>query len=185
MRAHDAGNLPFYNDTCCGQEFLDLFAAGKIRLGDILLQLSIDGAQLFRDKQSDCWIYIFIIHNLSPSLHYKKCFVIPGGFVGGPHHPQNIESFIFPGLYHIAALQNEGLAYFDAHRNLLVKDSRVLLPLGTADGVTMASIAGTVGHNGKFGCRLLCTLQGRHHPGDGHYYPAMQKPVDYDLWYQS
>ena len=48
--------LPYvdtYDDMCCGSEFINLFRAGGIQLGDIILQLSLDGAQLFCDKESD------------------------------------------------------------------------------------------------------------------------------------
>jgi hypothetical protein len=171
------GAIPRYNDTCCGKEFIDLFRAGKISLGDIVLQLSLDGAQLFRDKASNWWIYIFIIHNLSPDLRYRKSFVIPGGFIPGT--PDLLESFLFPGLYHISALQREGFKYFDAFRNILVTDSRVILALLTADGPGMSAMAGTVGHGGKYGCRQLCSLPGRHRDGDSHYYPAMLKPHNF------
>ncbi|KAK1234541.1 hypothetical protein PQX77_002255, partial [Marasmius sp. AFHP31] len=153
-----------------------MFSDGRLRLGDIVLQMSIDGAQLFRDKPSDCWIYMFVIHNLSPKCCYKKQFVIPGGFVPGPNHPKNIESFVFPGLYHITALQKEGLSYYDAYRQMRVDHSWVYLAMETANGVAMADLAGTVGHHGKYGCRRFCPLPGRRRPGDGHYYPMMQKP---------
>ena len=136
----DAGEvLPKYDDTCSGKEFIDLFCAGKISLGDIILQVLLNGAQLFRDKVSDCWIYIFIIHNLSLKLRYRKSFVIPGGFI--PGKPELLKSFLFPRLYHISALQREGFKYFDAFCKLVVTDSRLILALVTADGPGMSAIA--------------------------------------------
>ena len=172
-------HIEVYDDTCCGSEFINLFRTGGIRLGDIVLQLSLDGAQLFRDKESDCWIYVWILHMLHPDLRYTKKFVMPGGFILGK--PQNIESFIFPGLFHIAALQNEGFKYYDAYRNIVVEDSRIIVALNTADSVAMATWAGTVGHSGKHGCRLFCSLPGRRRPNDGHYYPVLLKPHNYTV----
>ncbi len=106
-----------YFDTCCGSTFIELFKSGQLKLGNIVIQLSINGAQLFCNKTSDCWMYIFVIHNLSPDLRYKKKYVMPGGFI--PGKPGNIDSFLFPGLYHIAALQNKGFSYYDAHLNCI------------------------------------------------------------------
>ncbi|KAL0571300.1 hypothetical protein V5O48_010665 [Marasmius crinis-equi] len=175
-QADESGCLPRYYDTCCGEEFRNMYADGRIQVGDVILQMSIDGAQLFRDKASDCWIYMFVVHNLSPDYRYKKRFVIPGGFVPGPNHPKNIESFVFPGLYHIAALQKEGFSYWDASLAAKVTQSWIWLALETADGPAMADIAGTVGHHGKFGCRRFCPMPTRHRERDGHYYPVMQQP---------
>jgi len=75
---------------------------------------SIDGAQLYAHKASDCWIYIWVIMDFSPEVHYKKDFVIPGGFIPGPKKPKILDSFLFPGLYHLAALQKEGLTIWNA-----------------------------------------------------------------------
>jgi hypothetical protein len=169
--------IPIYDDTCCGKEFVSLYRSGKIQLGDIVLQLSLDGAQLFRDKASDCWMYIYIIHNFSPDYRYKKLFVIPGGII--PGKPDSIEPFLFPGLYHISALQREGFKYYDAYRNLVVIDSKLLLAILSADGPAMATVSATVGHSGKYGCRAHCAMIGRRRAGDSHYYPAMLKPDNY------
>jgi len=174
----DAGGvLSNYDDTCCGKEFIDLFCTGKISLGDIILQLSLDGTQLFQDKAFDYWIYIFIIHNLSLNLCYQKSFVIPDGFI--PGKPDLLKLFLFLGLYHISALQCKGFKYFDSFRNILVPDAKLILALLTADGPAMSSIAQMVRHNGKHGCRQLCTLPGRHRAEDSHYNPAMLKLHNY------
>ncbi|KAG6878843.1 hypothetical protein C0992_007238 [Termitomyces sp. T32_za158] len=103
------GEIQEYSDTACGRDFLNAWMAKTFKKGDILLQLSINGAQLYCDKESDCWIFIWIIHNLSPDLRYKKRFVIPGGFFGGPGKPKHTDSVIHPALYHVSALQKEGL----------------------------------------------------------------------------
>jgi hypothetical protein len=50
--------------------------------------LSIDSAQLYAHKASDCWIYIWVIMDLSPDEHYKKRHILPGGFISGPNKPK-------------------------------------------------------------------------------------------------
>ncbi|KAJ6492467.1 hypothetical protein C8R47DRAFT_928787, partial [Mycena vitilis] len=52
--------------------------------------------------------------------------------------------------------------------------------LATADGPGMATLNGLVGHHGKHGCRMYCSLPGRHKEGASHYYPARFKP---DLYF--
>ena len=79
--------------------------------------LSIDGAQLYAHKMSDCWIYLWVIMDLSPDDRYKKRHVLPGGFIPGPNKPKILDSFLFPGLHHVRALQIEGLHIWDAFRD--------------------------------------------------------------------
>lgn len=178
-RTH-GGKLREYNDTTCGRDYLNAVEAGKINRDDVLIQFSLDGAQLYRDKESDCWIFVYIIHNLPPELRYKKNFVIPAGFIPGPEKMKDGDSFIYPVLYHISALQNEGLRIWDASTQMHIPRS-IPLVFVTADSPAMAMISGMVGHSGKFGCRLYCGLPGRHRERDGHYYPVMLKPEAYNV----
>ncbi|KAI9573427.1 hypothetical protein HD554DRAFT_2202163 [Boletus coccyginus] len=60
------GFIKSYNDILCGSAYLDMVHNQKILPNDILLMLSIDGAQIFENKESDCWIYIWIVLDLSP-----------------------------------------------------------------------------------------------------------------------
>ncbi|OSD03934.1 hypothetical protein PYCCODRAFT_1444119 [Trametes coccinea BRFM310] len=101
-------------DFCWGTDYLEAVQNGSISTDDMLLLFSIDGAQLYESKMSDCWVYIWVIFELGPDKRYKKRYVLPGAVIPGPEKPKNIESFIFPGLYHIAALQREGLKIWDA-----------------------------------------------------------------------
>lgn len=156
------GWIPIYDDTACGRELLEAWNTGLFKQGDVALQFSIDGAQLYRSKHSDCWIFIWVIHNLSPKQRYKKNFVIPGGFAPGPNPPKDLDSFIFPALYHIAALQNEGFSYWDAFLGHVITESKVLVTIFSADGPAAAAAAGCVGHSGKHGCRTACPLPSRH-----------------------
>lgn len=172
--------IDVYDDIYIGSDYLDAVESGKIKPGDIVVQISLDGAQLFRDKESDCWMYIYVIHDISPDLRYTKNYVIPGGFIPGPNKPKHVDSFIFPGLYHLSALQREGLHIFDASTRRRIH-AMPFVALGTADGPGMANMAGMVGHQGKYGCRLYCGLPSRHREGDGHYYPVLLKPSNYNV----
>ena len=89
--------MPFYDDFFSGIDYLNAVSEEKIKNGDTILLFSLDGAQLYEHKQSDCWIYIWVILNLSPDKHYKKKHVLPDAFIPGPNKPKNIDSFLFPG----------------------------------------------------------------------------------------
>ncbi len=174
------GDLSTYDDILCGGDYLEEVISGKIQAGDMVLMLSIDGAQLYQSKMSDTWIYIWVVVDHAPDVRYKKKHVLPGGFIPGPHPPKNLDSFLFPGLHHLSAIQNEGLKIWDAHLDHIFT-SNVFFLLACADALGMAPLSGLVGHHGKQGCRLFCPLPGRHKPGLPQYYPARLKPDNYTL----
>ena len=159
-----------------GQDYLDNVAP-LLKPHDTVLMFSADGAQLFRNKKSDCWIYIWVIYDLAPGDRYKKRYVLPGGFVPGPNAPKNFDSLFFSGIYHLSALQKEGLVVWDARDQKLHRDDPFLI-FATADAVGIADVSGSAGHHARCGCRLMCELPGRHKPGTGHYYPVLLKPCD-------
>ena len=141
---------------------------------------AMDGAQLYQDKQSDCWIYMWVVFDLAPDLRYRKRYVLPGGFIPGPNNPKNSDSYLFPGFHHLAAIQKEGLNVWDG-KDSQEFVSRPFLHLGGADSPGSIHFTGLVGHHGAFPCRLYCDLKGRHVPGAGHYYPALHKPLNYTI----
>jgi len=104
-----AGSLDQYSDVLHGTDLIRAFEDGCIDENDIVLMFSIDRAQLYAKKASACWIYIWVLLNLSPVEHYKKDRVFIGGFIPGPNNPKNIDLFLFPGLQHLVALQKEWL----------------------------------------------------------------------------
>ncbi len=165
-----------YDDFCFGSEIIDAFRRGDIQRHDTLLMFSIDGAQLYKGKKSDCWIYIWVILNLSPDLRYKKKYIIPGGFIPGPNKPKDLDSFIFPSLHHVAALQKEGLKIYKASLNEVV-DSGLFMVFATADGVGLTELNGFAGHQGAHGCRKYCGTKGRRK--GKNYYAAHLKPLNY------
>ena len=145
---------------------------GDIKEHDMVLMASLDGAQLYEDKDSDCWLYLWVILNLPPDWRYHKVHVLPGGFIPGPKKPKNIDSFLVIGMHHLSALQNEGLKIWDASRNDVFR-SDIYFLFTTADEPGLVYWDSLVGHCGKNGCRLYCGVRGQHKNTRSHYYPAL------------
>ncbi|KAF9496263.1 hypothetical protein BDN71DRAFT_1553042 [Pleurotus eryngii] len=104
----NGGKLDVYDDFLRGSDYLEAVINGDITDDDTLLIFSMDSTQLYHMKQSDCWLYIWVILNLDPNKRYKVRYILPAGSIPGPDFLKNIDSFIFPSLYHLAAIQNEG-----------------------------------------------------------------------------
>lgn len=169
-----------WDDVYSGSDYIEAVRSGKIGTDDMVLMLSIDGAQLYQSKESDCWIYIWVVLDLAPDLRYKKRHVLPGGFIPGPHKPKNVDSFLFPGLHHACALSKEGMKAWDADQDCIFQ-SKVFVLFGAADGPGLTYLNGLTGHSGAYGCRLYCSVKGRRKPGGNHYYPALLKPTNYHV----
>ena len=170
--------LSTYSDYIHSSQYLYACDREDVTENDTVLLFSIDGAQLYRMKESDCWIYIWVILDRHPSNRYKNKHILIGGVVPGPRKPKNIESFLFPGFHHVAALMKEGFRIWRADTNVIFT-SNPFIPFFLGDGPGIALLNGLVGHHGRCGCRLYCALVGRHKPGaGGHYYPVLKKPVD-------
>ena len=172
------GQLEVYSDFIHGSEYLTAVREGWITDDDVVLMFSIDGAQLYAHKVSDCWIYIWVIFDHAPKHRYQKKYVLPGTVI--PGKPKNVDSFLFPGFHHLSALQREGFKIWDALRNITFT-CHPFLALGTADGPGMMYISGMVGYHGKYGCRLYCGLVGRHKANGSHYYPVLLKPDNFSV----
>jgi hypothetical protein len=171
------GTIPVVDDIVMGFDYLGAVVDGDIKENDIVLMVSLDGAQLYESKQSDCWMYVWVILNLSPDKRYRKLHVRPGGFIPGPNKPKNVDSFLVVGMHHLAAVQNEGLVIWDASRNIIFKSDLYLI-FTTADGPGLIYWDGMVGHSGKNGCRIYCGVTGRRKIRGTHYYPVLLKPRD-------
>ncbi|KAJ7023773.1 hypothetical protein C8F04DRAFT_969869 [Mycena alexandri] len=76
----NGGKLSNYDDLFCGEDYIRAVQDGKIaeKDSDMVLLFSIDGAQLYAMKESDCWIYIWVVCDPSPDIRYKKNRVLPG-----------------------------------------------------------------------------------------------------------
>ena len=174
------GFLDEYSDVIHGSSLIEAFQDGRIGEDDIALLFSIDGAQLYAKKASACWIYIWVLLNLSPARHYKKRHVFIGGFILGPNNPKNTDSFLFPGLQHLAGLQKERLNIWDAALQRKIQ-SKIFLALLTADGPGMMHVTGLVGYHGKYGCRLYCGMPGRREVHGKQYFSTLLRPKNYDV----
>ncbi|KIJ57914.1 hypothetical protein HYDPIDRAFT_184253 [Hydnomerulius pinastri MD-312] len=169
--------IPVIEDIAMGWDYLGAALDNDIKPNDIVLVSSLDGVQIFKDKESDSWLYIWILANISPDKRYRKLQVLPGGFIPGPKKPKNLDSFLVVGMHHLAALQHEGLTIWDASRNEVFR-SDVYFLFPTADGPGLIYWDSLVGHCGKNGCRLYCGILGRRKTRQTHYYPALLKPRD-------
>ena len=138
--------LDEYSDVLHGTDLIDVFDDRHIQGDNIVLMFSIDGAQLYAKKASACWIYIWVLFNLLPSMWYKKKFVFIGRFISGLNNLKNIDLFLLPGLQHLVSLQKEGLWIWDGMLQRELK-SKVFLALLTTDGPGMMHITGLVGLN--------------------------------------
>lgn len=175
------GSVESLTDWIHGSDYIEAVNRGHIDADTTTLTLSLDGAQLYHNKQSDCWIYIWILMDRSPESRYKKPHMVVGGIIPGPNKPKNVDSFLFPGFQHVAALMKEGLTIWDASQDRVFR-SKVFLAYVTADGPGMQFVNGLVGHSGRYGCRLYCPVRGRRKKNSGHYYPALLKPdPPYDI----
>ena len=153
------GPPDIFDDILCGDTYLDLTEDNTICEYDTILMLLINGTQLYEHKESNCWIYIWLLVDLAPDKHYKIRNVFPGGIIPGPKSPKNIDSFLFPGLAHVSALQHEGLHVWDAYHRCRAL-SYLFLFLVWADAMVIVQLSRSVGHHGQKGCRLLCGLIG-------------------------
>jgi hypothetical protein len=174
------GKIAECGDVCQGGGYLHAISKGKITLNDMVLLLSINRAQLYQSKHSDCWIYIWVILDHTPDMCYKKKYILPGRFIGGPNNPKHLDSFMFPGLHHLAAIQKEGLKIWDSERKVIFT-SHPFFAFGTADGPGMTHLNGLVGHQGALGCWTYCSMPGCHKKGASQYFPAALQPHNFDV----
>jgi hypothetical protein len=179
-----------------GRKCTDLFdaddyraacARGDIGPDDIVMVSSEDGAQLYRNKESDVWFLIWIIFNFSPDMRYKKKYILVDTIIpSGKVKPKFLDSFLYPSLHHVAAVQNmndgAGLPLWNASQpSRPVHGGKLFVAMNTADSPGMAAVNGLVGHTGARGCILFCDLCGRRKPGGTTYYPALLRPDNYDV----
>lgn len=58
-----------YKDIYDDYQYLEAVKSGLIKEDVTLVLFSLDGAQLYHDKDLDCYFFIWIILNLSPDLY--------------------------------------------------------------------------------------------------------------------
>jgi hypothetical protein len=52
------GEIPVFDDAAMGHDAIGTVLDGDIKENNIVLMVSLDGAQLYESKQSNCWMYI-------------------------------------------------------------------------------------------------------------------------------
>ncbi len=82
-----------------------------------------------------------------------------GAIIPEPNKADNLDSLLFPGLYHLAALKKEELKVWDGFLQELYT-SHLCFALETANALGMALMNGLVGHHGSFGCCIFCGMKG-------------------------
>ncbi|KIK78859.1 hypothetical protein PAXRUDRAFT_162876 [Paxillus rubicundulus Ve08.2h10] len=117
-------------------------------------------------------MYIWAIFNISFEKQYQKLYILPGGFIPGSDKPKNVDSFLFPGIHHVTALQNEGLHMWDPLTNSCYLSNLYLL-FTTADGPGLVYLDGMIGHSSKNGCQVYCGVIGHCKECSTHYHPAL------------
>ncbi|KAF8240388.1 hypothetical protein L208DRAFT_1539391, partial [Tricholoma matsutake] len=75
----------------------------------MLLVLSMDGAQLYQNKESDTWFSIATLLDFAPEIRHTKEVVLPSFVIGGPNAPKHYDSFLFPTFAHLSTCQRLGL----------------------------------------------------------------------------
>ncbi|KAG0693977.1 hypothetical protein DFH29DRAFT_815816, partial [Suillus ampliporus] len=50
------GKISIIDDITMGWDYLGAVDDGEIKENDIILMVSLDGAQLYKSKSSDCWM---------------------------------------------------------------------------------------------------------------------------------
>lgn len=172
------GVIKVYSDIFHGSQYLEEVQKKKIKDTSIVFMSGMDGAMLYHHKLSDCWIYIFVNLEYDPQICYKKKHVMIGSVFPGPNKPKNHDSFLFPGVYHISAIQQEGLQIWDASTGKLFKGDPYFM-FNCADAPGSLYFSGLVPHHATLGCWLFCGFEGCNKPGTPHYYPALLLPDDY------
>jgi hypothetical protein len=107
--------------------YIGAYLDGDIKDNNIVIMASINGAQLYEDKESDCWIAIWIIINLSPHIRYCNTHVIPAAFIPDQKKPKHIDLYMVVGIHHLSALQKEGLQLWDCPCNKVFRADLYLL----------------------------------------------------------
>ena len=93
--ANDDSLPKHYSNFLDGSQYLEAVDEGLIKEDDIVLMLSLDGAQLFVSKQSNCWICIWVVFDHSLDVCYKKPSVLPAFTIPGPNPPWIGETCLF------------------------------------------------------------------------------------------
>ena len=139
---------------------------------DTALSISSDGAQLTMKKQSNMWLLIVVLLNLSPEICYKAKNVIIPLAIPGPLAPGNVESFIYP-LFEELAQASVGMWTWDAVDSSYFVLRAYLCGI-KGDMLGSAKLSGMAGHSAVYGDRFSLVQGARPTNAKGskfQYYP--------------
>ncbi|KAG2758145.1 hypothetical protein P692DRAFT_20867035 [Suillus brevipes Sb2] len=125
-------SIPVIDDIPAGWDYLAEVLSNNIKQDDIMLMVSLNGAQLYESKRSDCGMRI-----------YTRV------------EQAQLDSFLFVRMHHLTALQKNGIKMWDASRDAVFTSDLHLL-FRPADGLGPVYWDGMVGHGGKNGCCVYC-----------------------------
>lgn len=121
---NNGGEILAFEDIFSGEDILAAIEHGDTvsnkTCNDTLLGLSIDGAQLYWSKRSDCWIWIWVNFVYAPDMCLKKICVLIGGIIPGPNKLKNADSYLYISIHHLASIQKDGLKVWNGLTNNLV-----------------------------------------------------------------
>lgn len=133
----------------------------------LAFQFSTDGVSLVRQKNFSLWPIILINYNLPPTERVKTKNIIVLGFVPGPTHPKDMDSFLVPLVDEMLSLKR-GIRSYDASK----AEEFVLyahITTVTGDFPAIAMLMRMKGPNGKYPCRY-CKICGSYCKLSKHYY---------------
>lgn len=67
--AREPASMTDIDNVYCGEDYLREVTNNNIKDNDTVLMISLDGAQLYANKSSDCWFFIWVLFDLPPGKH--------------------------------------------------------------------------------------------------------------------
>lgn len=139
---------------------------------DIALGLATDGFAPFRRRKNTCWPIIIINYNLPPDIRFHLSQILCVGVVPGPKKPKDFDSFLWPLVEELLALQAGVRAFDSIKMELFALRSYLIRVFGDIPAISM--VMRMKGHNGQAPCRM-CNIKGLRAPANPrattHYVP--------------
>lgn len=63
----EKNKISIINDITASRDYLGSSLAGDISENNVVMMASLNGAQIYEDKDSDCWLYIWVMYHQSCS----------------------------------------------------------------------------------------------------------------------
>lgn len=122
---------------------------------DLTLMLNTDGLSLVKSAKSHCWPLLLTIVELPPQL--REHFLLTIGLWYDNDTKPLMNTFLYPFSIQFNKCFNEGINWVHPITGQLC-NSKIVVPLITADAPARADILNMLGHNGTFGCNI-CEIE--------------------------